>query len=60
MNTPLFQIPALIVTAIVGALISYGIYEYVRKTPQSAPTVGAINVKGDVGKVSLSFSKGVK
>ncbi len=32
----LFQIPALVFTAIIGALIGCGIYAYVRNTPQPA------------------------
>ncbi len=59
----LFQIPALVFTAIVGALISCGIYEYVIKTTQPAlpstpaPGIGSINVEGDVGSVSLSIKQ---
>ncbi len=61
----LFQIPALLVIAIVGALIPYGIYEYVRKTPQpgtepgtepgTAETVNTFNVNSILGWVSLSI-----
>ncbi len=62
----LFQIPALLFTAIVGALIACGIYAYVRNTPQPAlpgppalsgppaPTVGTFNVKGAIGSVKIS------
>jgi hypothetical protein len=35
--------------------IAYGIYHFGIKTPQSGPAIGAINVKGVVGNVSLSI-----
>ncbi len=58
----LFQIPALLSTVMVGGIacgivcgIAYGIYHFGIKTPQSGPAIGAINVNGVVGSVSLSI-----
>jgi hypothetical protein len=56
----LFQIPALVFTGIVGALIACGIYAYVRNKSQPAlpgppaPTVGTFNVKGAIGSVKIN------
>jgi uncharacterized protein (DUF983 family) len=49
----LFQIPAILVVAIVGGIIIFGIY-MVNKN-QSAPVVGNFSVKGNVENVSLSI-----
>jgi len=64
----LFQIPALVFTAIVGALIACGIYAYIRNTPQptllgspaipgpptpTAPTGSTFNVNGAIGSVNF-------